>query len=65
MRPARTEWLVQVWEADAWCAVAAPYSETDRPAALARLHQRQQRFPDEQHRLIRRTTTYTLEDTQP
>lgn len=58
--PSCTGWIVEVREAGRWMFVSSGY--TDKAEARARLAQRRERFPRWEHRLVRKTTTYTVEE---
>lgn len=53
-------WSVEWQGVDAWLVASIGYSTRD--AALVCLARRRERFPDRTYRLVRETTTYTVED---
>ncbi|MEU2236136.1 hypothetical protein [Streptomyces vietnamensis] len=45
-----------------WLTASSHYDEADRDKALSRLARRRQQYPDTEFRLVRETTTWTVED---
>ena len=45
-----------------WLMASSHYDAADREKALSRLARRRERYPDTQFRLVRETTTWTVED---
>jgi hypothetical protein len=45
-----------------WLMASSHYDEADREKALSRLARRREQYPDTEFRLVRETTTWTVED---
>ncbi len=45
-----------------WLTASSHYDEADRDKALSRLARRREQYPDTEFRLVRETTTWTVED---
>ncbi|MFC8009116.1 hypothetical protein [Streptomyces cinereoruber] len=60
--PADVTLIVQRRGADGWLMSSTHYDLADRDRALACLARRRKQFPNNDHRLVRETTTWTVED---
>ncbi|MET9957468.1 hypothetical protein ABZ135_38775 [Streptomyces sp. NPDC006339] len=58
--PPRVQWRVEIWDIDGW--MPSSISRPDRDATLAQLQRRHERNPRIRLRLIRETTTWTVEE---
>ncbi|MFC8278472.1 hypothetical protein ACFUJR_39395 [Streptomyces sp. NPDC057271] len=47
-----------------WLMASSHYDEADREKALSRLARRREQYPDTEFRLVRETTTWTVEETR-
>ncbi|WP_329126164.1 hypothetical protein [Streptomyces sp. NBC_01353] len=59
--PPRETWRVKVWDVDEW--MPAGVSSSHRESGLNRLTVRRSANPDDKFRLVRETTTWTVEET--
>ncbi|GAA2803388.1 hypothetical protein [Streptomyces showdoensis] len=59
VRPPRSTWRVEGYDADRWLPLGMP--EEDRETAVARRASWEQRLPETPTRLVRETTTWTVE----
>ncbi|MER7623898.1 hypothetical protein [Streptomyces sp. NPDC126503] len=57
--------IVQRRGAAGWLMSSTHYDLADRDQALACLARRRKQFPNNDHRLVRETTTWTVEDVEP